>query len=98
MTITNSMQTFEVTGDMTFERATAVFDAINLSIIDYDEITINLAAVERSDSAALAIMLEWTNQAQKNQKKVYFSNVPNQLMRLIELTHLDKILKLVPAG
>lgn len=97
MTNTAPAQTYDVTGDMTFERATQVFNSIDVSAIDCDEISINLAAVQQSDSAALAIMLEWANQAQKVQKKVSFSNVPIQLMRLIEMTDLDKILKLVPA-
>ena len=89
-------QVYEVTGDMTFERATEIFALIDMSAIDRDEITVNLAAVNQSDSAALAIMLEWANQAKNYRKKICFSNVPDQLMRLIEMTHLDKILNLVP--
>ena len=96
MTAAATVQAFDINGDMTFERASKVFDSINMATLDHSEITINLAAVEQSDSAALAIMLEWTNQARKNRKTVRFSNVPNQLMRLIELTRLEKILKLVP--
>lgn len=89
---------FDITGDMTFERATEVFESIDLSTVDQDDITINLDAVAHSDSAALAIMLEWARLARVNSKTVRYSHVPGQLMRLIELTHLDKILKLVPAA
>ncbi len=94
MTSANQTQTCEVTGDMTFEQAMQVFESINISAINLNDITIDLGAVEQSDSAALAIMLEWTNQARKNRKKVSFSHVPEQLMRLIEMTHLDEILNL----
>ena len=97
MNTERSTKTYEVAGDMTFERATEVFDSIDLSVIDHDEVTINLSAVRQSDSAALAIMLEWANQARIARKTVNFSHVPDQLMRLIELTRLEKILKLVPA-
>lgn len=97
MTNANSTYTYEVTGDITHERATQVFEAIDMTVIDPDDIVVNLARVEESDSAALAVMLEWANQAYKNQKTISFINVPGQLMRLIELTHLDKILKLVSA-
>ena len=92
------MQSFDIAGDMTFERATAIVESIDMAKMNQTEITINLSAVKQSDSAALAIMLEWVNQARKHQKKVIFSNVPSQLMRLIEMTRLEKILNLTPAA
>ena len=84
----------KISGDLTFERASEVFKKINFTAIDQNRLTIDFSEVEESDSAALAVMLEWENQAQLNQKQISFIHVPAQLMRLIKMADLQNILKL----
>jgi len=84
----------KISGDLSFERATQVFDSLNVSNIVEDQLVIDFSDVEQSDSAALAVMLEWTSQAKNSQKQISFINVPDQLMRLIKMVDLQKIVKL----
>ncbi len=84
----------KISGDLNVERAAEVFNSINISNIDKEQLTVDFSGVQESDSAALAVMLEWANQAKKSRKLISFTNVPDQLMRLIKMAELQKILKL----
>ena len=84
---------YKISGDLNFERAADIFRSINFSNLTDDQLKIDFSDIEQSDSAALAVMLEWTNLANKNQKQISFANVPNQLMRLIKMADLEKVLK-----
>ncbi len=94
MTVEQTNGSCKISGDLTFERAAEVFSAINFSKLSQDRLVIDFSAVDQSDSAALAVMLEWTKQANKNQKQISFNHVPQQLMRLIKMADLQDILKL----
>ncbi len=94
MTIEQTNGICKISGDLTFERATEVFNSLKFSSIDQDQLIIDFSAVKESDSAALAVMLEWENQAKLNHKQISFVHVPAQLMRLIKMADLQNILKL----
>ena len=84
----------KISGDLNVEHATDVFSSINFSNVEKDHIIVDLSGVQESDSAALAVMLEWANQANKSQKKISFTHVSDQLMRLIKMAELQKILNI----
>lgn len=50
---------------------------------------VDLAEVQRSDSAGLALLVHWQNLAAKSSVVLKFSNVPNQLKQLAQLSDLD---------
>lgn len=55
-------------------------------------LTIDLAAVERIDSAGLALLVEWVNRAQG--RTVRFANVPEQARQLVRVYGLSAALGL----
>lgn len=57
-------------------------------------VTIDLAEVERIDSAGLALLVEWVNLARGRQ--VRFANVPAQARELIDVYGLSAALDLNP--
>lgn len=84
----------KISGDLDVEHATKVFHSINFSNLEKDQLIVDLSEVDQSDSTALAVMLEWANQANKSHKQISFTHVPDQLMRLIKMADLQKILSI----
>jgi phospholipid transport system transporter-binding protein len=57
-----------------------------------DVINIDLNNVSRSDSAGVALLIEWIRQAQKNNKTIQFHNIPKQMRDIATVTGVDKML------
>lgn len=58
------------------------------------EIQFDLSAVSRSNSAALALLLEWLKMAQKNQISLSFSNFPEHLRQLARVYGIEQDLNI----
>lgn len=54
-----------------------------------DSMCIDLSQLEASDSAGLALMIEWIRQSRMNRVKLSFRNIPTQLMALAKISGLD---------
>jgi len=54
------------------------------------ESTVDLAAVERADSAGLALLIEWLRVAHRRGASVHFTNVPAQLRAIAATSGLDR--------
>ena len=59
------------------------------------EIQFDLSAVSQSNSAALALMLEWLKIAEKNQVSLSFSNFPEHLRQLARVYGIEQDLKII---
>ena len=57
-------------------------------------ITVDLGAVTRADSAALALLVQWLRNAEAQQQTLTFKNVPKNLMSIAGVSSLDDILAL----
>lgn len=58
------------------------------------EIRIDLQGVTRSDSAGLALLIEWMRAAQRLGKSVQFLNIPSQMLDIARVSSLDQVLPL----
>jgi phospholipid transport system transporter-binding protein len=56
------------------------------------ELTIDLAQVERADSAGLALLIEWLHSAQAANCKLRFANIPAPVQTLIRINGLKDAL------
>lgn len=59
--------------------------------------TIDLAAVETADSAAVSLLLGWLRNAQSHGASVTFANVPENLRSLANLYGVADVLSLNPS-
>ncbi|MGR9036276.1 MAG: STAS domain-containing protein [Gammaproteobacteria bacterium] len=78
-----------VSGDMTFasiDKRTAKATAFLASA---KEITIDMAGIASTDSAGLALMIEWLKYARSKRVQLRFQHVPEQLMTLAKLSGFD---------
>lgn len=55
---------------------------------------IDLSGVQRSNSAGVALMVEWLRQARRRQWPLAFVNIPDQMRAIIEVAELETVLPL----
>jgi len=81
---------FVIDGDLTF----ATIDQQTLKSFSFlktaKEITIDLGNVSCTDSAGLALMIEWIKYARHNRTHTTFKNIPEQLLNLAKLSGFDQ--------
>lgn len=53
---------------------------------------VELGGVERSESAGVALLLEWLREARRLKREIQFLNVPPQLHSLLQFFELETIL------
>lgn len=82
---------FIVDGDLTF----STIDKKTVSSITFlttnKQITLDLGGVGNTDSAGLALMLEWIKQSRNKRVQLRFRNIPEQLLNLAKLSGLNKM-------
>ncbi len=88
--IKQSAEHFIIDGDLTF----ATIDKQTLKSFSFlkaaKEITIDLGRVSCTDSAGLALMIEWIKYSRQNRTQLNFKNIPEQLLNLAKLSGFDK--------
>jgi len=84
-------EVFALNGDLTFKTVPGLF-ADRSPDFDGSSLTIDLGAVQHTDSAGLALLLEWVRQGVQLDTKVVLSHVPPQLRSMIEVSGLDELL------
>ena len=87
---------FRVEGELSFTTAAELLQ----SMLDQfpsigSEVQIDLEGVTRSDSAGLALLVEWLRLAQEQGIILQFHNLPSQLREIARISDLLPILPLV---
>lgn len=55
-------------------------------------VTLDLTGVTRTDSAGLALLVEWIRIARQRGKSIHFCNIPEQLMAVAQVAGLGELL------
>ncbi len=66
----------------------------SLSLFTRGELELDLAGVERADSAALALLLEWMRQGRACGYTIRYRNLPAQLLDIARASDLEELLPL----
>lgn len=81
---------FIIDGDLTF----ATIDKQTLKSFSFlttaKELTIDLSRVPCTDSAGLALMIEWIKHSRRFRTQLIFKNIPEQLLNLAKLSGFDQ--------
>lgn len=81
---------FVIDGDLTFatidKHAVKSFEFLSTA----KHITIDLGRVSCTDSAGLALMIEWIKITRHNRIQLSFKNIPEQLRNLAKLSGFDQ--------
>ncbi len=83
---------FALKGDMNFETAERILKASEEPFEDHTQIEIDLSAVEDSDSAGLALLLEWITWANHTVREIRFRAIPERILAIARTTEVDGLL------
>ncbi len=84
----------EIHGELSFASVPALWRECRKQAASGGEIDIDLGQVSRSDSAGLALLIEWLREAQRNEGRLRFYNIPAQMLEMARASGLDRILPL----
>jgi phospholipid transport system transporter-binding protein len=81
-----------VVGLLEFATVTALLPLGSAAICEGRAPVIDLAAVTGSDSAGLALLIEWLSVAKAAGRALSYENIPSQLHQLARLSELDSLI------
>ncbi len=85
---------FRVVGSLCFACARGVLQASRRSFRGASSLDIDLAGVDRTDSAGLSLLVEWSRQAQAAGQSLIIRNAPQQLRSMARLVGVEALLGL----
>jgi phospholipid transport system transporter-binding protein len=88
----NGAGRFELRGDMSFETAEQILRASEKLFKDQAKIEIDLAGVQRTDSAGLALLLEWTGRAKRADTEISFVAIPDKVRAIAVTAEVEALL------
>jgi phospholipid transport system transporter-binding protein len=83
---------FAVTGVLNASTATAVLEHSAGLFRGVPRIEVDLANVVESDSAGLALLIEWLREAKQNRQEICFRNLPAQIAALARISEVEDLL------
>ena len=85
-----------ISGELTHQSVPQVLkmsrEFINNTVGSNKNLAIDLGGVTRSDSAGVALLIEWMRQAKINQRIIQFKNIPAQMREIANVSGVDKLL------
>jgi phospholipid transport system transporter-binding protein len=85
---------FTLTGEMSFDTAERILKASEKPFEEHTQIEIDLSGVTESDSAGLALLLEWVTWANHTVREIRFEGMPERIMAIAKTTEVDELLSL----
>ncbi len=79
-----------VRGELTFSTVEALRAPGVRALAAHDDAVVDLADVDRADSAGLALLVEWLRAARRRGARVRFANAPAQLRAIAGTSGLDR--------
>lgn len=85
---------FLVSGDLSFDTAEAALAEGERLFEPFQELDLDFTHVGNSDSAGLAVLIEWIARARRDGKEIYFNHLPGQLLALAQISEVETLLPL----
>lgn len=76
---------WKVEGDLNYATSASLYEKARAAMAAQLPASVDLAAVERVDSAGVALMLDWIRAARARQQSLAFHNVPPHMQRIADL-------------
>lgn len=90
--IDNGGGKFSLNGRMTFQTAGDVLRDSEALFEKHTRIEVSLSGVTHTDSAGLALLLEWITWANHTVREITFTGVPEKLNAIARTTEVDNLL------
>ena len=83
---------FALSGVIGFPTAGDILEESKSLFEEYSVIKLDLSGVTQSDSAGLALLLEWINWARYYVREIRYFNIPEQIRAIAEISEVDSML------
>jgi phospholipid transport system transporter-binding protein len=83
---------FRVSGVLDASTAREVLEESESRFEQFKELDVDLGGVGESDSAGLALLIEWLRIARQGNKAIRFANVPAQIEALARISEVDDLI------
>ena len=84
---------FELSGRMTFQTAGSILRESEDLFEQHTLLTIDLSGITHTDSAGLALLLEWITWANHTVREIRFDDMPEKILAIAKTTEVDSLLK-----
>jgi len=84
---------FTLSGDMTFATAGSILIASEAPFEEHTLIEVDLSGITETDSAGLALLLEWITWANHTVREIRFTEMPEKIDAIAKVTEVDHLLK-----
>jgi len=91
----NEAGEFELSGELSFQTVPALSGRIHQLLTNKTHLVVKLTGVLRSDSAGVALLVDWLRQAQQHDVSLQFTDMPAQMHAIAAVSGLDEILPVV---
>ena len=85
---------FTVSGEMTFDTAEKMLRASEALFDDHTQIEVDLTEITETDSAGLALLLEWVTWANHTVREIRFEGMPEKILAIARTTEVEPLLAL----
>jgi phospholipid transport system transporter-binding protein len=83
---------FALSGEVSFDTAERILQASEDPFEEHTRLEIDLSGVTMSDSAGLALLLEWVTWANHTVREIRFSGMPDRVLAIAKTTEVDELL------
>jgi len=84
---------FSLSGRMSFDTAGQILRDSELMFEEHTLIEVDLSGVTHTDSAGLALILEWITWANHTVREIRFHDMPDKIDAIAKTTEVDHLLK-----
>jgi phospholipid transport system transporter-binding protein len=86
---------YRVSGELNFDTVTqALNQSKNMFDQAADVINVDLGGITRTNSAGIALLIEWLRAAKQKHKEVLFHHIPEKMLAIAKVSDLADILPL----
>lgn len=83
---------FTLSGEMTFDTAERILKQSEDPFEAHTQLEIDLSGVSQSDSAGLALLLEWVTWANHTVREIRFIGMPERVSAIAKTTEVERLL------
>jgi len=83
---------FAISGELTFGTAEKILRASERLFDDHTQIEVDLTEITDSDSAGLALLLEWVTWANHSVREIRFTGMPEKILAIARTTEVEHLL------
>jgi len=83
---------YAIAGELNFQSVPVVWEQSQQLFGSSNSIEIDLTGVVRSNSAGLALLIQWMRYAKSSNKSIAFHHIPEQMQEIAKVCGVDKYL------